>query len=298
MSLNNSGIQKGERRMELNKLINFQSNRKRLDRIKNNRKNIIPFVGAGISKGCGLYLWQELLDKLATEYFTPVQISNLKSASDIFGYADKIVATAGNSEMIMKRIVEIFDETEVIHTEIPSLLVSSFSPMVVTTNYDTLLEKASVDSPLGVIKPLLPCHIGQMNEAIMLNDRRLIKLHGSVEEISSIILSTKQYKKYYGKKGKRENKMLPIYLKKIFEGKKVLFVGCSLEKDYTLDILRECVKCNHNISHFAILPYLSNLEQQVKRQRKLTKFGIEAIYYPEGDFEAVGQLIHYLVDEK
>ena len=284
--------------MELNELINFRSNRKRLDRVKSNRKNIVPFVGAGISKGCGLYLWQELLDKIAADYFTPTQINNLKASNDLFRYADEIVVAAGNLDMIMKRIGEIFDETEVIHTEIPSLLVSSFSPMIVTTNYDTLLEEASVSSPLGAIEPLLPCQIGQMNEAIMLNNRRLLKLHGSVEEISSLILSSKQYKKYYGKKGKRGNRILPVYLKKIFEGKKILFVGCSLDKDYTLDILRECVKNNHSISHFAIIPYYSNLEHQVKRQRKLTKLGIEAIYYPEGDFDAVGQLIHYLTDEK
>lgn len=158
--------------MELNELINFHSNRKRLDRIKNNRNNIVPFVGAGISKGCGLYLWQELLDKLALEYFTSAQINHLKSKKDVFQYADKIVAVSGNLDMIMKRIGELFDEAEVIHTEIPSLLVSSFSPMVVTTNYDMLLENASVGSPMGEIKPLLPCYIGQMNEAIMLNDRR------------------------------------------------------------------------------------------------------------------------------
>lgn len=295
---NNPGIQKGEEMMELDKLINFHSNKNRLERVKNNIKNIVPFVGAGISKSCGLYLWQELLDKLAAEYFTPAQIKNLKSTHDVFGYADEIVAAAGNLDMVMKRIGEIFDEAETVHTEIPSLLASSFSPMIVTTNYDTLLEEASIDSPLGAIKPLLPCHIGQMNEAIMLNDRRLLKLHGSVEEISSLILSTKQYKKYYGKKGKRGNRMLPIYLKKIFVGRKVLFVGCSLDKDYTLDILEECVKHDHSISHFAILPYLSNLEQQVKRQRKLTRLGIEVIYYPEGDYEAVDQLIHYLADDR
>lgn len=283
--------------MELIELVNYKANRKRLDRVKKNRKNIVPFVGAGISKGCGLYAWQELLDKLAAEYFTPAQIDHLKSEKDVLGYADKIVAAAGNSDMIMKRIGEIFDETEAIHMDIPYLLVSAFSSMVITTNYDTLLEEASIGSPLGAIKPLLPCHIGQMNEAIMLNDRRLLKLHGSVEEISSMILSTKQYKEYYGKRGNRGNRALPIYLKKIFEGKKLLFAGCSLDKDYTLDILKECVKQNPNISHFAIVPYLSNPKQQIKWQRKLTKLGIEAIYYPEGDFRAVGKLIHYLADE-
>lgn len=158
--------------MELDKLINFHSNKNRLERIKNNKKNIVPFVGAGISKSCGLYLWQELLDKLAAEYFTPEQLENLKSTHDVFGYADEIVAAAGNLDMVMKRIGEIFDEVETVHTEIPSLLVSSFSPMIVTTNYDTMLEEASIDSPLGAIKPLLPCHIGQMNEAIMLNGTR------------------------------------------------------------------------------------------------------------------------------
>lgn len=283
--------------MELNELIYYQANKKRLDRIKNNKKNIVPFVGAGVSKSCGLYLWQELLDKLAIDYFTSAQIHSLKAANDLFGYADKIVTAAGNIDMIMKRIGEIFDEAEVVHTEIPSLLVSSFSPLVITTNYDTLLEEASGASPVGPIKPLLPCHVGQMHEAIMLNDRRLLKLHGSVEEISSLILTTKQYKNYYGQKWRRGNRILPIYLKNIFEGKKVLFVGCSLDKDYTLDILQECVKRNHTISHFAIVPYLSNPEQRVKRQRKLTKLGIEAIYYPEGNFEAVGQLIQYLAND-
>ncbi len=280
--------------MELSQLVNFHSNKCRLERIIDNKKNIVPFVGAGISKGCGLYLWEELLDLLAAEYLTPGQIKALKAANNVFKYVDKIVAAAGNVEMVMKRIGEIFQETEVIHTDIPNLLVSAFAPMVITTNYDTLLEEASVCSTLGRIKALLPSHAGQMNEAIMLNARRLIKLHGSVEEISSMILTSKQYKFYYEKKAKRTSATLPVYLKKIFEGKKVLFVGCSLDKDYTLDILRDCVKRNQNISHFAILPCFANQYRQIERQKMLSKLGIEPIYYPEGDFEAVGQLLRYV----
>ena len=34
--------------MKLSELIKLRQNKKRLDRIRNNRKNIIPFVGAGI----------------------------------------------------------------------------------------------------------------------------------------------------------------------------------------------------------------------------------------------------------
>ncbi len=72
-------------------------------------------------------------------------------------------------------------------------------------------------------------------------------------------------------------------------------MGCSLDKDYTLAILADCVKRNRGISHFAILPYFSDQGRQIKRQRMLAKLGIEAIYYPEGDFAAVGQLLRYMV---
>lgn len=283
--------------MKLSELINYKSNMKRLEIIRKNRENIVPFVGAGISKGCGLYTWEELLDKLAVEYFTIEEIQKLKEEKNVFEYAEEIVNVTGNTEMIMRRIREILSESKVVLTEIPYLLVSMFSPMVVTTNYDTLLEESSLNSKLGLIKPLLPCLRGQMNDAIQLNERRLLKLHGSVEEISSFVFSMEQYRKFYGEIGERENKILPAYLRRIFEDKKVLFVGCSLDKDYTLEILKECIERNPHISHYAIVPYLTNEKQQVLRQREYTSWGIEPIYYPERNYQAVGKLVNYLADE-
>lgn len=283
--------------MNLSALINFQSNKKRLEEIKKNRKNIVPFVGTGISKGCGLYTWGELLHKLAVDYLTTEEIHSLESTRDYFEYADQVVAAAGNSDMIMKKIREIFSEKEVYLTEIPYLLVSAFSPMVITTNYDTLLEEASNSSALGPLKPLLPCLVGQMNEAIQINDRRLLKIHGSVEETQSFVFTTNQYRMFYGEKGNRENKFLPALLMKLFSGKKMLFVGCSLDKDHTLEILEECIQQNRSISHFAILPFPSDPDRQIQRNRELSKLCIEPIYYPEGDFEAVNKLINYLAEE-
>lgn len=61
--------------MKLSELIDFQANRDRLDEIKTNRRNIVPFVGTGVSKGCGLFTWSELLHKLAIDYLTTDQIS-------------------------------------------------------------------------------------------------------------------------------------------------------------------------------------------------------------------------------
>ena len=125
--------------MTLSELLDFQSNRSRLEEIRRNRRNIVPFVGAGISKSCGLYTWKELLHALAVDYMSVDEMNSLESEGDCLKYADKIVGAVGNSDMIMKRIREIFYNAEISLTEMPYWLVSSFSPMVVTTNYDTLL---------------------------------------------------------------------------------------------------------------------------------------------------------------
>lgn len=283
--------------MVLSELLELKNNKIRLDAIKKNRENIVPFVGAGISKGCGLYTWGELLHIIACEYLTEEEIDTLESNGDYMKYADEIIKVSGNSDMIMKRIREIFAQSNICENEIPQLIVSSFSPMIVTTNYDNILEKASLHSRLGQLRPLLPCLVGQMNEAIQINERCLLKIHGSVEETQSFVFSTEQYKNFYGEKNNRKGKLIPKYLLKIFSSKKVLFLGCSLEKDYTLDILEECIENNKSISHYAIVPLPSDINEQVRRSRELTHLSIEPIYYPEGDFRAISLLINYLSNE-
>ena len=279
--------------MKLSELVNYKSNKDYLEYISTNRANIVPFVGAGISKGCGLYTWKELLHKIAEDYFEKEKILALEK-EDCFTFADAIIEAVGSSDYVMQRIRHIFSHQEVLQNEIPYLITSMFSPLVVTTNYDKLLEEASVNSPLGVLRPLLPCLTGQMNEAILLNERRLLKIHGSIEETTSFVFSSEQYKTAYGEKGNRENKFLPNLLYKIFTARAVLFIGCSLENDRTVEILEESVKNNPGISHFAILPYFADKSKQIKRNRELSKLHINPIFYPEGDYEAVNQILHFI----
>lgn len=90
--------------MTLSELLDFQSNRSRLEEIRRNRRNrrnIVPFVGAGISKSCGLYTWKELLHALAVDYMSVDEMNSLESEGDCLKYADKIVGAVGNSDMIV-----------------------------------------------------------------------------------------------------------------------------------------------------------------------------------------------------
>ncbi|MBO5463084.1 MAG: SIR2 family protein [Clostridia bacterium] len=284
--------------MKLSDLINYKNNYPKLKFIQEHRSDIIPFIGAGISIECGLYSWREMLDSIAKDYFTDAEICNIHETCDYYSYADKIVKVTGNAHMVMKKISDLFNQASIKITDSPYILTTSFSKLIVTTNYDTILETVSrqsiKDEPL---KPLLPCLKGQVDEAIQSNERCLLKLHGSTEETTSFILTSKQYQDFYGKPSERSGKPLPLYLEQLFSGKKLLFVGCSLEMDKTLEILRECVTKYKTISHYAIVPWITDDEKRLQRARQLTSLGIEPIFYPEGDFDSVNKLLRFLAKE-
>lgn len=280
--------------MNLSQLIQYQDNYLRLKYIKEHRRDIVPFVGAGISKECGLYLWGELLDALAEGFLTKDEIVKLHGGN-YFEYADKIVEAIGNPHLAMKRIGELFAKRDIKITNSVKIILNSFSPLLVTTNYDDIIEKASMQFPGSKpLKALLPCLKGQIDEAIQVNDHCLLKLHGSVEETTSFILTTDQYERFYGKRNSHNDLPLPLYLEKIFSGHKVLFIGCSLGEDRTMDILRWCVEKYENFSHYAIVPFLEDEEDH----KRLSRLGISPIYYPEGDYKAVEKLLCYVAEEQ
>lgn len=89
--------------MELSELIFYHENYSKLNLIRKNRNNIVPFVGAGISIQCGLYSWMDLLDQIAKDYFTTDEIKKMHDAGDCYAYADEIIKVVKNSDMIMKK---------------------------------------------------------------------------------------------------------------------------------------------------------------------------------------------------
>ena len=284
--------------MRLSELLKLKQNRKRLECIRGNRKMVVPFVGAGISVACGLYTWRQLLDCLAKEYLNSAEREKYIVSDNYLQYAEAIVSAAGNTDAVMRRIEEIFVETPICLTKSPYFLVSSFSNNIVTTNYDTVLELAAEKiRNERKFKILLPCLTGQMTAAIQENRPCIMKMHGSVEESSSFVFTETQYDSFYGKAGEKTEKPLPMFLEMIFSGKSVLFVGCSLEKDRTIDILAHCLKRNRAIKHYAIVELPKDEEEEIRQRNHLTSLGIEPIYFPQGDYDSVELLLEYLAED-
>lgn len=290
--------------MRISELINLRQNKKRLDAIRENRRNTIPFVGAGISVGCGLYTWRGLLDKLASEYMTSEKREKFKGVADNLEYANAIVGVKKDKEgnktpdpqiinAVMRRIGELFEGDDINIGKAPYLLVSSFANNIVTTNYDTILEAAAKKfGKKYELKALLPCLNGQMTGAIQDNERCLLKMHGSVEETTSMIFCESQYDEFYS-----EGKPVPTFLETLFLGRSLLFVGCSLTIDRTMDVLAKCISRNPNIRHYAIVELPQDPDEEVKQRVYLSSFGIDPIYYPKGDHGSVELLLEYLAED-
>lgn len=277
--------------MRLSELIKYENNEVRLNTIKNHKRNIVPFIGAGVSCGCGLLTWYELLEELAKDYFSQQEIKKLSELAAI-EFVDEIVKKAGNISAIAHRISEIFASREINISDVPYILLEEFSPLIVTTNYDDIIEQASTKVPRGKIAALLPCLRGQFSSAIQLNEYKLLKIHGSIEESTSFVISSQQYDAAY-----RENGLVESYLRNIFSGKRVFFVGCSLEEDRTLEILKKCVEKNKELVHYAINPRPEEEKDYLQRNAHLMSLGIYPIYFPQNDYGAISKLLNYIAEE-
>lgn len=284
--------------MRLSDLLSLRDNKTRLDKIRNNRRNVVPFIGAGVSAACGLPTWKELLEILASEYLVKEEREKYSGLDDYLEYAQMIVDASKNTGMLMCRIKEIIEERKIKLTKTPLFIISSFSNNIVTTNYDTILEDAAEKLQVkDEYKVLFPCLKAQMTSAILENRKCIMKMHGTVEEISSLIFTKQQYMEYYGEKGLDSVQALPNFLGAFFKGRSVLFVGCSLSQDRTMEVLSQCIEKNEFINHYAIVELPNDPDAEIRQRNHLSALGILPIYYPEGEYEAVELLIEYLAED-
>ena len=269
--------------------------------LENTKKGcIIPFVGAGMS--VPIYpLWRNVLEDLTKKISSDVKkneiwsLINDASVPDAYTKAaDKLIEIRTGIN-IFRDLLKIFNENKIDDTELrtmSSFLLPFLFPdvPVITTNYDRVLEHVYQIENLkfdGVFSPdsELAVMVGQQNLHC------LFKIHGDIgrETIDSrkLILSGKSYDRVY-----YPNSELVNTLKTFFKGKIMLFLGCSLKNDRTLDILKQVAEMDM-VSHYAILP--SEKDVIDDNVRFFGDRGIRAIYYDPAHHESVKTILEELL---
>lgn len=252
--------------------------------------NAAIFVGAGVSMAAGYPSWSGLLEEIGEE----LGVSS-RDILDLAALAQWHIRETGNAtgvRNVIKR--EIGADRDIPET---ARILSRFPVRHIwTTNYDRIIERsfAEISRPIDVVS-------GAKDLALKVSPgaTRLYKMHGSIERLDDIVISTDDYELYRSKRGA----FLPL-LQAHLSGMSMLFVGLSLADPnirHVLLLIRESFT-DAPPEHFAILrpPKSSDFKTPAEFEARsaqhrlwakdLGRYGLVAVEVD--DYDEVPGLLH------
>lgn len=275
------------------------------------QRNLVPLLGAGISRQAISHTkkrpfpnWRELLDfliesALAKKFIKASEKKEMRGLLDKGQYlmvAEQLRYSLPTDEYT-SLLKEAFNPPGAAPTEIHKAMFRLNAPLILTTNYDLLIEDAYAEvyrKTANVYTYRGAAEVQQSLQIRQLTDRPIIfKLHGSIDEPSSIILTEQDYRKLiYQETGYR------TVLSAIFVTHVVLMIGFSFsdrELTLMLETLRVSLK-SQSRPDYIFLPEDATGEVESRRFRE--DFGVEVIpFKPTKGYPEVLQLINFLISE-
>lgn len=285
------------------------------------KKRIAPFVGAGLSKPCNFPLWGEAIEKLVKK-LEGVSVSEQRAAQPAFAYLEEVkqylskwryleaveLLYGTNKTLVDSFVRNIFELSANPVISGPVLLLPKICDgCIVTTNFDDVIETVFIKER----KPIEGYMHGTQNHnqfaaKLIQGERCILKLHGTVNDPETYILSKAQYKDAYGDGDSFDyTRPLAKTLRQIFISHSLLFLGCSLEQDRTLGLFQNVVNSRaFDIpAHFALLPKSSDHAKYLAKEELLQQAKIRPIWYqaPEGrdgkyDHSGLEKLLKLAID--
>lgn len=218
------------------------------------------------------------------------------------GQYEEVIETIENTcgtDVFAQEIRDAFSKTG--RLEVVTLRISElFGDTLITTNYDRLLEQAFDVGPDVEVQVL-----GAVNAMETPDPQKvtIIKLHGDIASPARCILGRKQYDEAYGESDLNLSLPVPKLLHYFFTSSNLLFVGCSLNNDRTIQVFQavkaDQMKCRDiDIpEHFSIEQAPESVTGLENRNAELLKLGITPIWYPSGEYEKVEAILRHAQNE-
>lgn len=213
--------------------------------LKSNFNNLIPFVGAGISKDLGLPLWLEMLysarDHIASIYYDTFDFYyDSKDINKLIGFIQDISLTLDSDKKIKKLLilpqVRIKLNESIATNSIAHHILKLNSPYVITTNYDMLLEQINTKFSLGYDESKNLNNFSGFDD--LDKEKFIFHIHGDVNDADSMIVTENDYIKMYDE---QKNKKV---LTGLIMRKSLLFMGFSLNDKYFLNEFSDICAAN------------------------------------------------------
>lgn len=278
------------------------------------KNNIVPFIGAGLS-AWKYPAWSKLLIDMASDYGIDAEIRTMLDSGQYEEAASRLDEEMTSFDFL-RDLEKKYDPTDLESIELPEIykhITSIWRGNVATTNFDRILEKAyrNAQIELDAITPY-DVFINRVDAAIQQSKNLIIKLHGDVNDKDNMVLTKNKYDECYGVKEVNMELPMPKALKRILQARQLLFLGCSLHQDRTMQVIQAVSNC----THFAIValpeetkneknPMLPNLKDDedifhksyLERRKHLASHNIVRIWYPYGEHDAVKVILKELAKE-
>jgi tetratricopeptide (TPR) repeat protein len=283
--------------MSGNDILQEPGNADNLKKLISQKKFLVPFIGAGFSvPACPT--WAKFLDLffdgikkeflLAEDKEHYLQLKNSSQEKKFEKMADFLVKKAGRRKF-EEEITAYFDKPllPAMKTKF-NLLHRAFPGLKITTNFDCLVENNAAGSDVWV------CYGTQAGELekkfTHFEQNSLLKIHGGLKDIHSIVLNSSRYAEIYGDPGGFDpNALLPLFLKRVFTNCSLLFLGCSLAHDRTIMIMESLKDMR---PHFAIMKQPDQNRERVELNQRLSKLGIKPVWISE--FAQIEEILRQL----
>lgn len=266
------------------------------------RKRVAPFVGAGLCVSLEFPSWKKALEEIngklddveLPEVEKCISESDYLEAAELLYKEDSITFKSYISDRFLLNPDVVKSDLEIGALKFLPLIADG---CVITTNFDRTLEelfRLSSKAFGGFMHGVQ--NKNKFVTDLIKGDRCLLKLHGSVGEEDSYIFTKSQYDDAYGSTLDFD-KALPKTLRQIYISHSLLFLGCSLEKDRTLELFSKVQESKQFEipQHFAILPEPPN-GQKRKKETFLREINIKTIWYPEEEHEYVEKILQLALD--
>lgn len=241
----------------------------------------VAYVGAGLSAGAGLPLWDKTLRQMiewSAARLIPMpdaaELDRLIDEKDFLTVADTIIERMGDSRF-REFITGVFRRAGLAPTETHKLFPEIPFAAVLTSNYDKFVESAYAVVRNGASVPVYT-HLdrAELSGALQSGEFHILKTHGDVDRINSIVLSRRQYRNLM-----HDNEAYKKYLEQTLSSKSILFLGFSLTDPDLLLILDELRVCfgDDTPPHFALMDK-TNLSS-VKADRFRRDYNIHIVEY-------------------
>lgn len=276
----------------------FQRNEERFEQLEKCliERTVVPFVGAGLSVEGGFPTWKgHLIQQGRTSGLDADHVKELLD-NGLYETVIEEIEAKGYRDAFIQEIKDVFSKTGKL-TDTTLRLSELFTDTIITTNYDHLIElgfKTGVENNIQLIDS------SNILEKPDQNKTTVIKLHGDINKPAKCILGKNQYDEAYGNGTLDLSKPIPKLLSFHYRTSNLLFLGCSLNQDRTMQVfqaVKDEIGDVDRPQHFSIESMPENEMELVERNKYLLSFGITPIWFPSGSYDFIENILRLARNE-